>query len=106
MGLGKLFKMIMVFLCKEIFIIVVFFIYKSVEMIVEFVEGWLLIMFILGKVNDYWGDVFKVGVVEWLSDLLLFEIYVGGMVVIGDGLEGLCDFGWLMMVFYVGGMGV
>ncbi len=104
-GLGKPLKMITVPPRKDIPIIVASLTHKSVEMTAELAEGWLPTMFIPGKANDYWGDALKAGAAKRSGDLPPLETYAGGMVAIGEGLEGLRDFGRPMTALYVGGMG-
>ena len=105
MGLGKPLKMITVPPRKEIPITVASLTMKSVEMTAEMADGWLPTMYVPGKAEHYWGDALKAGAAKRDPARAPLEVYAGGMVAIGDGLEGLRDMGRPMTALYIGGMG-
>ncbi len=104
-GLGKPLKMITVPPRPDIPITVASLTHKSVEMTAEIADGWLPTMYIPGKANAYWGDALQAGAAKRAADRPPMDIYAGGMVAIGEGLEGLRDFSRPMTALYVGGMG-
>ncbi len=104
-GLGKPLKMITVPPRKEIPITVASLTQKSVEMTAELAEGWLPTMFVPGKADKYWGDALKAGTAKRDADRAPLEVYAGGMVAIGEGLEDLRDLVRPMSALYIGGMG-
>ncbi len=104
-GLGKPLKMITVPPRKEIPITVASLTHKSVEMTAELADGWLPTMFVPGKANVYWGEALKAGAAKRDVNRAPLEVYAGGMVAIGDGLEDLRNLTRPMTALYVGGMG-
>jgi F420-dependent oxidoreductase-like protein len=78
---------------------------KNVEMTAELADGWLPIMFVPEKARDVWGDSLDAGAAKRSSDLGPLQISAGGMLAIGDDVQGLLEFLRPMYALYVGGMG-
>jgi F420-dependent oxidoreductase-like protein len=104
-GLGKPLKMITHPVRDSIPIYVASIGPKNVEMTAELAEGWLPIFYIPEKAKDVWGPSLDAGKAKRSADLPPLEISAGGIVAIGDGLEGLRDMVRPMVALYVGGMG-
>ncbi|MEM9608195.1 MAG: LLM class F420-dependent oxidoreductase [Actinomycetota bacterium] len=104
-GLGKPLKMITHPVRERIPIVVAALGDKNVQMTAEVAEGWLPIFFWPEKAKDVWGDVLDAGLAKRDPELGELDIIAGGMLAIGDGVEGLRDFGRPMAALYVGGMG-
>lgn len=104
-GLGKPLKMITHPVRSAIPIFVASLGPKNVEMTAEVADGWLPILFIPEKAKSVWGGSLAKGTANRSADLGPLEISAGGMLAVGDGLEGLRDAGRPMVALYVGGMG-
>ncbi|HVF74276.1 MAG TPA: LLM class F420-dependent oxidoreductase [Acidimicrobiales bacterium] len=78
---------------------------KNVEMTAELAEGWLPILFVPEKADEVWGEPLAKGMANRAPDLGPLDIAAGGLVAIGDDLEGLRDFIRPYVALYVGGMG-
>jgi F420-dependent oxidoreductase-like protein len=104
-GLGKPLKMITHPVRSNIPIYVASIGPKNVEMTAELAEGWLPIFYIPEKAKDVWGASLDAGLAKRSPDLPPLEISAGGIVAIGEGLEGLRDMVRPMVALYVGGMG-
>ena len=104
-GLGKPLKLIVHPVRDRIPIYVAAIGAKNVEMTAEVAEGWLPIFFHPDKAQDVWGEALAKGLANRAPELPPLEIAAGGMVAIGEGLEGVRDFARPMIALYVGGMG-
>ena len=78
---------------------------KNVEMTAEVADGWLPFLFHPDKARDVWGDALARGQATRSPDLGPLEISAGGMVAIGEDVEGLLDLARPQYALYVGGMG-
>src|SRR5579859_2311240 len=78
---------------------------KNVQMTAEVADGWLPVMYIPEKADQVWGDALAKGRANRSPDLGPLDICAGGMVAIGEGLEGLRDLGRPGDALYIGGMG-
>ena len=74
-------------------------------MTAEVADGWLPILYIPEKAKQVWGDALGKGTANRSADLGPLEVVAGGMVAIGDDVEGVRDFARPMVALYVGGMG-
>src|SRR3954465_4449289 len=104
-GLGKPLKLITKPLRTDIPIYVASLGEKNVEMTAEVADGWLPILYIPEKGKQVWGDSLGKGAANRSADLGPLEVVAGGMVAIGDDVEGVRDFARPMVALYVGGMG-
>jgi F420-dependent oxidoreductase-like protein len=78
---------------------------KNVAMTAEVADGWLPFLFLPEKAKEVWGDALAKGTAKRSADLGPLEISAGGMVAIGDDVQGMLDFMRPMYALYVGGMG-
>ncbi|MGH9124532.1 MAG: LLM class F420-dependent oxidoreductase [Acidimicrobiales bacterium] len=78
---------------------------KNVTMTAEIADGWLPTLFVPELAAGVWGDALAAGAARRSRDLEPLEICAGGMVAVGEGLEGVRDFARPMVALYVGGMG-
>jgi F420-dependent oxidoreductase-like protein len=78
---------------------------KNVAMTAEVADGWLPFLFLPEKATEVWGDALAKGAAKRSADLGPLEISAGGMVAIGDDVQGMLDFMRPMYALYVGGMG-
>lgn len=104
-GLGKPLKMITHPVRDDIPIAVAALGEKSVETTAALADGWLPVFFHPTKWRERWGTAIDAGTEQRDPDRAPLEIFVGGGVAIGEGLESLRDRGRPMMALYVGGMG-
>ena len=104
-GLGKPLKMITNPVRDEIPIAVAALGPKSVEMTAELADGWLPIFYLASKAQERWGAALAAGKAKRDPNRKPLEVYAGGAVGIGEGLEGLRDMGRPMAALYIGGMG-
>lgn len=104
-GLGKPLKMITPGNRNDIPITVASLTPKSVEMTAEIADGWLPTMFVPGNINHLWKDALAAGQAKRDPSRGPLEVYAGGAVGIGEGLEHLRDQGRPMSALYIGGMG-
>ena len=104
-GLGKPLKMITNPVRDEIPITVAALGPKSVEMTAELADGWLPIFYLASKAKQRWGGPLAAGAARRDPNRKPLEVYAGGAVGIGVGLEGLRDMGRPMAALYIGGMG-
>jgi F420-dependent oxidoreductase-like protein len=104
-GLGKPLKMITHPVRDDIPITVAALTQKSVAQVAEIADGWLPVFFHPTQAMDRWGAALKEGAAKRDPARGALEVFVGGAVAIGEGLEGLRDRGRPMMALYVGGMG-
>jgi F420-dependent oxidoreductase-like protein len=78
---------------------------RSVELTAEQAEGWLPIFFVPEKADKIWGASLQRGFKKRSEELGRLEIAAGGVLAIGDGLEGLRERERPHLALYVGGMG-
>lgn len=104
-GLGKALKIINKPLRSEIPVFVAALGAKNVEMTFSIADGWLPIFYIPEKSEQVWGSAVKAGLSARDSSLRSPEVVAGGMLAIGEDVEGLRDLGRAELALYVGGMG-
>lgn len=78
---------------------------KNVELTAEIAEGWMPIFFLPDKVGDVWGADLAAGRARRDPSLGELEITAGGLVAIGDDVDGMLDMVRPMAALYIGGMG-
>ena len=78
---------------------------KSVEMTAEIADAWLPAFFMAEGASEVWGDALKRGAAKRDPALPPLEIFAGGAVAVGEGLEGHRDMARPNIALYVGGMG-
>lgn len=78
---------------------------KSVEMTAEIADAWLPAFFMAEGADAVWGDSLRAGNAKRDPALPPLEIFAGGAVAIGEGLEGHRDMARPNIALYVGGMG-
>lgn len=104
-GLGKPLKLITHPVRDDIPIAVASLGPKSVEVTAELADAWLPVFWLASKARERWGDSLSTGTARRDPARGPLDIYVGGTVGIGEGLEPLRDAGRPMTALYVGGMG-
>ena len=78
---------------------------KSVEMTAERAEAWLPAFFNPQHADNVWGNALKAGLRKRDPELPALEVFAGGAVGIGEGLEAHRDLARPATALYVGGMG-
>ena len=78
---------------------------KSVEMTAEIADAWLPAFFMAEGADAVWGDAIRRGNAKRDPALPPLEIYAGGSVAVGEGLESYRDMSRPGIALYVGGMG-
>jgi len=78
---------------------------KNVEVTAEIADGWMPLFFHPEKAKEVWGDDLARGRAKRSDDLDDLWINAGGLLAIGDDVEGLRDLARPMIALYVGGMG-
>jgi F420-dependent oxidoreductase-like protein len=78
---------------------------KSVEMTAEIADAWLPAFFMAEGADAVWGDALRRGNAKRDPSLPPLEVYAGGSVAIGEGLESYRDMSRPGIALYVGGMG-
>jgi F420-dependent oxidoreductase-like protein len=104
-GLGKPLKILTRPVRSEIPIYIASLGDRNVQMTAEIANGWLPTLFIPEKADDVWGASLAAGKAKRDSSLGDLEIVAGGMLAIGDDVEGLRDASRPLIALYVGGMG-
>src|SRR3954454_9138783 len=104
-GLGKPLKMITHPIRADIPIYVAALGDANVRMAAEVANGWEPILFIPEKAKQVWGDALAQGNAKRAPELGPLEVVAGGVVSVGEGIEGLRDRSRPMIALYVGGMG-
>lgn len=74
-------------------------------MTAEIAQAWLPAFFMAEGADSIWGDALRRGAAKRDPALPPLEIYAGGSVAIGAGLEPLRDMARPNIALYVGGMG-
>ncbi|MEE4301571.1 MAG: LLM class F420-dependent oxidoreductase [Pseudomonadales bacterium] len=104
-GLGKALKLINHPVRAEIPITVAALGPKSVEMTAELADGWLPAFYLPEGADAIWGDALRAGAAKRDPSRAPLEVFSGGAVGIGEGLEPLRDRARPQIALYVGGMG-
>lgn len=104
-GLGKALHLITHPVRPEIPIVVASLGRKSVEMTAELADGWLPVLWHPTRSRPYWGEALAGGLARRDASRGPLEVFAGGPVAIGEGLEGMRDLARPMLALYVGGMG-
>ncbi len=104
-GLGKPLKLINHPVRDQIPIAIASLGEKSVAMTAELADAWLPAFYTASAAQAVWGDALQAGFAKRDPDLAPLEIYAGGGVAIGAGLEQLRNLSRPQIALYVGGMG-
>ncbi len=104
-GLGKPLKLINHPVREEIPIAIASLGTKSVEMTAEIADAWLPAFYTAEAAQAVWGEALAAGAAKRDPDRAPLDIYAGGMVAIGEGLEHLRDLARPQAALYIGGMG-
>jgi F420-dependent oxidoreductase-like protein len=104
-GLGKPLKLINHPVRDEIPIAVAALGAKSVELTAELADAWLPAFYMAEGADAVWGKALRAGGAKRDPNRAPLEIFAGGGVAIGEGLEALRDLGRPGMALYIGGMG-
>ena len=104
-GLGKPLKLINHPLREDIPIAIASLGPKSVEMTAELADAWLPAFYTAEAAGDVWGDALARGRARRDPDRPPLEVFAGGAVAIGSGLEALRNLSRPQIALYVGGMG-
>lgn len=104
-GLGKALKLITHPVREEVPITVAALRSKSVAMTAELADGWLPIFYFAEKAKQQWGEALAAGAAKRDPNRAPLEVFAGGAVGIGEGLEEMRGMGRHMTALYVGGMG-
>jgi alkanesulfonate monooxygenase SsuD/methylene tetrahydromethanopterin reductase-like flavin-dependent oxidoreductase (luciferase family) len=78
---------------------------KSVEMTAEIADAWLPAFFMAEGADAVWGDALRRGNAKRDPGRPPLEVYAGGAVAVGEGLESYRDMSRPGIALYVGGMG-
>lgn len=78
---------------------------KSVEMTAELADAWLPAFFMAEGADAVWGDALRKGNARRDPSLPPLEVFAGGSVAVGEGLEAHRDMARPGIALYVGGMG-
>ena len=104
-GLGKPLKLLARPVRTEIPIWVASLGPKNVEMTAEVADGWLPILYVPELARQVWGRALVTGQAKRSSERAPLEICAGGLLAVGDDVEGLRDLARPTLALYVGGMG-
>lgn len=104
-GLGRALKSHAMHVREDIPIVIASLGLKSVEMTAELADGWLPAFYVPGLADKHWGEALAAGTAKRDAAKPPLEVYAGGLVGIGEGLEPMRDLGRPTMALYVGGMG-
>ena len=104
-GLGKPLKIINHPYREEIPIALATLGDKSVEMTAEIADAWLPAFYMAEGAEAVWGDALRRGNAKRDPGRPPLEIYAGGAVAVGEGLESYRDMSRSGIALYVGGMG-
>jgi len=74
-------------------------------MTAELADGWLPIFYFAEKAKQQWGEALAAGAAKRDPNRAPLEVFAGGAVGIGEGLEEMRGMGRHMTALYVGGMG-
>lgn len=104
-GLGKALKLINHPVRDDIPIAIAALGQKSVEMTAELADAWLPAFYTADAAASVWGDALKAGAAKRDPARPPLEVFAGGAVAIGEGLESMRDLARPGIALYVGGMG-
>lgn len=104
-GLGKPLKLINHPVRDDIPIAVASLGAASVAMTAELADAWLPAFYTAEAAQDVWGDALAKGSAKRDPNRAPLEVFAGGTVAIGDGLEHLRDLARPGAALYIGGMG-
>ena len=104
-GLGKPLKIINHPYREEIPIALATLGDKSVKLTAELADAWLPAFYMAEGADAVWGDALRRGNAKRDAGRPPLDIFAGGSVAIGDGLEGYRDMARPGIALYVGGMG-
>jgi F420-dependent oxidoreductase-like protein len=104
-GLGKPLKMLTHPVRDTIPVYIAALGQKSVQATAEIADGWLPFLYVPEKAGHVWGDALAAGRAKRDPSLAPLEISAGGMLAVGDDVQGLLDFVRPMVALYIGGMG-
>ncbi len=104
-GLGKPLKLINHPIREDIPIAIASLGPQSVEMTAELADAWLPAFYTAEAAQDVWGQSLKKGAAKRDPSRPPLEVFAGGAVAIGDGLEALRNLSRPQIALYVGGMG-
>ncbi len=105
LGLGKPLKLITHPVRDEIPIAVASLTPKSVAMTAELADAWLPVFYHPSKSRERWGAALEQGASKRDPARAALQVFAGGAVAFGEGLEHLRDRARPMVALYVGGMG-
>jgi F420-dependent oxidoreductase-like protein len=77
----------------------------NVAMTAEIADGWLPFLFYPEKARQVWGAALDKGLAKRSADLRPLEVSAGGILAIGEDVQGLLDVARPTYALYVGGMG-
>ncbi|GIE95423.1 LLM class F420-dependent oxidoreductase [Paractinoplanes rishiriensis] len=78
---------------------------RNVRMTAELADGWLPFLYAPAHAAGVWGEALAAGREKRPAELAPLEVVAGGLLAIGDDVEGLRDLARPMIALYVGGMG-
>lgn len=104
-GLGKPLKLINHPVREEIPIAIAALGAKSVEMTAELADAWLPAFYTADAADAVWGDALRAGAAKRDPGRAPLEVFAGGAVAIGEGLEDLRNLARPQAALYIGGMG-
>ena len=104
-GLGKPLKIINHPYREEIPIALATLGAKSVEMTAEIADAWLPAFYMAEGADAVWGDALRKGAAKRDPGRPPLDVYAGGAVAIGEGLESYRDMSRPGIALYIGGMG-
>lgn len=104
-GLGKPLKLINHPVRDEVPIAVASLGQASVAMTAELADAWLPAFYTAEAAQAVWGDALARGQAKRDPNRAPLEVFAGGMVAIGQGMEGLRDLARPQAALYIGGMG-
>jgi F420-dependent oxidoreductase-like protein len=104
-GLGKPLKLINHPVRDEIPIAVAALGAKSVELTAELADAWLPAFYMAEGVDAVWGKALRAGQAKRDPARAPLEVFAGGAVAIGAGLEDLRNHSRPQIALYIGGMG-
>lgn len=104
-GLGKPLKILTRPVRDDIPIVIAALAPKSVEQTAALADGWLPVFYHPRKARDCWGGALDAGRARRDPSRGPLDVYAGGLVGIGEGLEAHRDQARPGIALYVGGMG-
>ncbi len=104
-GLGKPLKLINHPVRSEIPIAVAALGSQSVQMTAEIADAWLPAFYTAEAARAVWGKALDAGTARRDANRAPLEVFAGGAVAIGEGLEDLRNLSRPQIALYVGGMG-